>query len=197
MSLVPSSSAVNEMLERMRAEKAAARAAVEVAKVEWEAEMLLALEEFRDAGGFSDFHKLVAISFDGTKKQNMHQHHSKLYFKELLDRYDQNMKAQYAFKQREGACSIQSLFLADKMDIKTMLYYGFEDIAFHNHEGPTMASERAALRHAMLKVVRNEVLAPIQEEMRVEEEKDRAFREECERRAAINLASRRGRMQNL
>lgn len=175
----------------MRAEKAATRAeflaAVEVAKVEWEAEMLLALEEFRDAGGFSDFHKLVAISFDGTKKQNMHQHHSKLYFKELLDRYEQNATLRYQRMQREGARDILSLFLADKMDIKTMLYYGFEEIAFHGHEGPTMASERAALRHAMLKVVRNEVLAPIQEEMRVEEEKDRAFREECERRAQQHM----------
>ena len=191
------------MLERMRAEKAATRAeflaAVEVAKVEWEAEMLLALEEFRDAGGFSDFHTAVTTQFEVFNRPDHHGMHRgpKLSFKELLERYYQNAKRGYQYLQKEGACSIQSLFLADKMDIKTMLYYGFEEIAFHGYEGPTMASERASLRHAMLKVVRNEVFAPIQEEMRVEEEKDRAFREECERRAAINLASRRGRMQNL
>ncbi len=188
----------------MREEKAAARAAflaaVEVAKVEWEAELLLGLEEFRDAGGFTDFHQSVVARFEtlnrpehnGMNRSSMNRG-PKMYFKELLERYYQNMKAQYAFKQREGARDIPSLFLADKMDIKTMLYYGGEDIAFHGHEGPTMASERAAMRHAMLEVVRNEVLAPLQEEMRVEEEKDRAFHEECERRAAINLVSRKGR----
>ena len=188
------------MLERMRAEKAVARAtflaAVEVAKVEWEAELLLALEEFRDAGGFSDFHKSVATQFESFNRPDHHgrPRGPKLYFKELLERYDQNATSRYQRLQKEeGACSILSLFLADKMDIKTMLHYGFEEIVFHGHEGPTMASERAALRHAILKVVRNEVLAPIQEEMRVEEEKDRAFREECERRAAINLVGRQGR----
>ena len=187
MSLIPSSSAVNKMLERMRAEKAAMKAtflaAVEVAKVEWEAELLLALEEFRDAGGFSNFHKSVTTLFETLNKPYLPgmSRGPKKYFKDLLDQYYQNMKVQYAFKQREGACSILSLFLADKMDIKAMLYYGFEDMVFHGHEGPTMASERAALRHAMLKVVRNEVLAPIQEEMRVEEERRSALNQEYEK----------------
>lgn len=127
MSLVPSSPAVNEMLERMRAEKAAARAAVEAAKVEWEAEMLLALEEFRDTGGFSEFYKSVVSFFEsldtndyGTPKKS---------FKELLARYYQSMKIHYAFQQRDGAADIRSVFMADKMAIETMLYYGFEDLS--------------------------------------------------------------------
>jgi len=197
MSLLPSSAAVQEKLERMREEKAVARAAflaaVEVAKVDWEAELLLALEEFRDAGGFEAFHKKVLTHFEAFNRQNQGGIRSKPTFKELLERYFSNATSGYQHLQKEGAGDILSVFLADKMDVKTMLYYGHADIAFHGFEGPTMASERAALRHAMLKVVRNEVLAPIQEEMRVEEERDRAFNEEAERRAAINLASRRGR----
>ena len=197
MSLIPSSLAVNEMLERMRAEKAAVRAAflaaVEIAKVEWEAELLLALEEFRDAGGFSDFHTAVTTQFEVFNRPDHHgmRRGPKLYFKELLDRYYQNAKRGYLHLQKEeGACSILSLFMADKMDIKTMLRYGFEDMVFHGHEGPTMASERAALRHAILKTVRNKILVPIQEEMRMEEEKDRAFHEECERRAQMHIGTK-------
>jgi len=190
MSLIPSSAAVQEKLERMREEKAAARAvflaAVDVAKVDWEAELLLALEEFRDAGGFEAFHKKVLTHFEAFNRQTQQQGgiRSKPTFKEQLERYFSNATSGYQHLQKEGAGDILSVFLADKMDVKTMLYYGHADIAFHGFEGPTMASERAALRHAMLKVVRNEVLAPIQEEMRLEEERDRAFNEEAERRAS-------------
>jgi len=206
MALIPSSSAVQEKLERLRAEKAAIRAAflaaVEATKVEWEAELLLALEEFRDAGGFTDFYKAVLAQFEIFNRPDHLEvfyradHHGKpkgqkMYFKELLEQYYQNNTKRSNLVKRPGADDIPSLFLADKMDIKSMLYYGFEEIVFYGHEGPTMASERAALRYAMLKTVRNEILAPIQEEMRVEEEKDRAFNEECERRAAINLVGRR------
>ena len=199
MSLIPSSAAVQEKLERLREEKAAVRtaflAAVEVAKVDWEAEFLLALEEFRDGGGFEAFHQAVVTTFEAFNKQNLHQGgiRSKPTFKELVERYYQHNTQRSNLVKIEGAVDILSVFLADKMDVRPMLYYGHANIAFHGFEGPTMASERAAMRHAMLKVVRNEVLAPIQEEMRLEEERDRAFNEEAERRAAINMASRRGR----
>ena len=189
MSLIPSSAAVQEKLERLREENAAARAAflaaVEIAKVDWEAVLLLALEEFRDAVGFEAFHKKVLMQFEAYNRQHQDQGgiRSKLTFKELIERYYQHNTQRSNLVKIAGSFDILSVFLADKMDIKTMLYYG-EDIAFHGFEGPTMVSERAALRHAMLKVVRNEVLAPIQEEMRVEEERDRAFNEECERRAS-------------
>jgi hypothetical protein len=191
MSLIPSSAAVQEKLERMREEKAAARAvflaAVEMAKVDWEAEFLLALEEFRDRGGFIAFHQAVVATFEAFNKQNQGGIRSKPTFKELLERYYQHNTQRSNLVKIEGSVDILSVFLADKIDIRPMLYYGHANIAFHGFEGPTMASERAALRHAMLKVIRNEVLAPIQEEMRLEEERDRAFNEEAERRASRRM----------
>jgi len=57
MSLIPSSSLVEVKLSQLREERAATlaafRVAVEEARIGWEAELILGLEEFRDAGGFT------------------------------------------------------------------------------------------------------------------------------------------------
>jgi len=163
MSLLPSSSAVSERLIVVRQERALARAAflaaVEAASVQWEAELLVALEEFRDAGGF------VGIQ----------------------DHLRSSIRRERLFAAAKDSNTVPLdvpshwSFLHHEFDVKTGLLTVTEQTVCVRSGEPTMATERADLRIRILAAVKKELREAILADLEAQEVRDRALIEERDR----------------
>ena len=172
MSLIPSSPAVQLRLEKLREEKAAAQvaflAAVEVAKVDWEAELLLALEEYRDNCGFDEIQARILDELNKVRhKKN-----------------DQGMSSSSQGSKPTPVAQLWT-FLPDKLDIKTMLLSAIEELS-HDCIVPSIKStneyvitpmniERAILRHRILSSIRKEIYTAVTAEQDAQDERDRTL----------------------
>jgi hypothetical protein len=173
MSLLPSSPAVQLRLEKLREEKAAAQvaflAAVEVAKVDWEAELLLALEEYRDNGGFDVIQSRILNE---------------------LNRYKDD---KYQRTQPKPVAQLEH-FIPDKLDICMMLLYAYEDMSDIPVKGANsvtpMNIERAILRHRILSGIRKEIYTAVTIEKDAQDARDRALLEQRQKAQKEEMEAR-------
>jgi hypothetical protein len=150
-SLLPSSSAVSECLARLRAEKASAdpfRAAVAAASIQWEAELLLALEEFKRAGGFVGIQDELRLSI----------------------RRERLLSAAKDGKAAPLDVPCHWSFLHEGFDVKIGLLTVTEHTVCVRSGPPTMASERAALRIRILAAVIKELREAVTAKVDAEDE---------------------------
>ena len=163
MSLIPSNTAVSERLSILREEravkKATFRSAVEAASIEWEAELLLALEEFRDAGGFATIQDRIRVEIQRERnpfpiRTPCDDHHNKI------------------------LCEI---FLPDEFDVGKALSCVSDSTAIFYTGDPTMETERAALRIRILTAVKQEMRDAIKAELDAQTARDRALVDERNR----------------
>ena len=164
MSLIPSSAPVLDLLTALRAErevaKTAFRAAVAEASIRWEAELLLLLEEYRDAGGFVPIQAQIRqaiVQERQTRKQHPH----------LPMRVQQ-----FAGHEQQ----IHDIFIPDIMDLNRAFTFAGAQIKCVGD--PTMATERACLRSRMLGAVKQEFRDAINAELDDQEARDKALLEE-------------------
>lgn len=193
MSLLPSSPAVFERLNALRDEravaKAAFRSAVEAASVGWEAELLLSLEEFRDAGGFA----AIQDQLRGAIKQEMARNRETRGFCSGNTRETRVMPSRPSLLSDSRDKALCDLFLADVLDVNAAIaVYG--EIVLPHKGDPTMETERAALRIRILSNIRKEMRDAIQAELDAQEAADRALVEE-RNRVAREEAEARQRLQ--
>lgn len=175
MSLLPSSSAVSERVIVLRQERALARAAfraaVEAASVEWEADLLVALEEFRDAGGFVGIQERIREGIE-QERQEAAAH------RRVAHGAPTRIPCDDARNTR-----LCELFLADRLDLEAALMSVRHDATLFLKGDPTMATERAALRIRLLTGVYTEMRVAILSELEAQDERDRALIEERDRAA--------------
>jgi hypothetical protein len=180
MSLLPSSPAVFERLNALRDEraiaKAAFRAAVEAASVGWEAELLLSLEEFRDAGGFA----AVQDQLRGVIKHEMARNRQTRGFCGGTAHETGVMPSRPSMMVGGRDRTLCDLFLADVLDVNAAIAVQGKIVLPHTGD-PTMETERAALRIRILSNIRKEMRDAIQAELDAQEAADRALVEERNR----------------
>jgi hypothetical protein len=147
MFFAPSSSDVSDTLAVLKAEKAVSKShfysAVATESIKWEAELLLALEEFRAAGGF------VGIQ----------DHLTSLILAE--------QRAEWPVDKAVALdVPCHWSLLHDRMDVKTWLQTVSDRTVVVRSGEPTMATERAALRIRILlavkKTIREAILAELE-----------------------------------
>jgi len=183
MSLIPSNSLVEVKLSHLREERAAAlaafRAAVEEARIGWEAELILALEEFRDAGGF------VGIQ-EGIRMANQREENDKRFGRignanDIISSHFNLSSSLPTYQIEENRW--QLIYYPDVLDIKQALQQARPTTIPPTIVGdPTMKSERANFRYTYLKGVYEELKLACQTEADRQQAKDLAFLES--RRAA-------------
>jgi len=207
MSLLPSSPAVSDRLSVLREERAAARAAfrsaVDAASIDWEAELLLSLEDFRDAGGFERIQASLQEQIQREQRLQRDESH-------IREHHHRNqvqivpLRPAPVYRRDDAANQhLCDLFLADRLNLEEAFYAVTsaaskgEDITLYIAGDPTMASYRSALRIRILSGVRKEMYDAILAELKAQEdqkEKDRALLEE-RRRAVIEEQAARQRIQ--
>jgi hypothetical protein len=162
MSLLPSSPAVQEKLETLREQKAAAKAtflaALEIAKVDWEAELLLELEEFRDKGGFGEVYTMILND---------------------LNRNNWMRQEESQGEQQTPVAQLEN-FVPDELDVKHAIYHAYENVSDINIKNrlyvvTPMNLECAILRHRILSGIRTEIYTS------AKTEQDRALLERRQR----------------
>ena len=187
MSLIPSSIQVESKLSQLRearvASLAAFRAAVEEARIGWEAELILALEEFRDTAGFLEIRDRIratiprlrgpeiARAVGGGEMPRMSGHDPS--FSEFS-----NSSRLHQIKEDRW----REIYYPDVLDIKLALQQSRPNTTSPDIKGePTMISERANFRYNYLKDVYDKL--------------ELAYRAEAEQQQARDLEflrSRRG-----
>ena len=196
MSLLPSSPAVFERLNALRDEraiaKAAFRSAVEAASVGWEAELLLSLEEFRDAGGFA----VIQDQLREAIKQEMARNRETHGFYGGASRETRAMPSRPSMMVGGRDRVLCDLFLADVLDVNAAIATIRGEIVLPHTGDPTMETERAALRIRILSNIRKEMRDAIQAELDAQEAADRALVEE-RNRVAQEEADARQRLHRL
>jgi hypothetical protein len=177
MSLLPSSPAVSERLTFLREEravaKAAFRSAVEAASIGWEAELLLALEEFRDAGGFVSIQDQIRAEIQ----------------REAMMRRERRDLVVLGSESRHLP-PLSDLFLAEIMDLTLAIQAARSDAVPRYKGDPTMETERAALRNRLLVAIRTELRDAIQADMDAQGARDRAIVEQANRVAQEEMQAR-------
>ena len=173
MSLIPSSTPVLDMLTTLRAEreiaKTAFRAAVAEASIRWEAELLLLLEEYRDAGGFvsiQDQCRREVTQDRNVRKQSRHASVSAQH----------TMGSQHLQPFAGHDEQIHNIFIPDIMDLNKAFVFAGANIKCVGD--PTMATERASLRSRMLGAVKQEFRDAINAELEEQDARDKALLEE-------------------
>ncbi len=201
MSLLPSCPAVSDRLSVLREERAAARAAfrsaVEAASIDWEAELLLSLEEFRDAGGFERVQAALRsqIQLEQSNAIYMPSHIPHIKPSKQNQAHSLPLRPAPVYRRDDAANQrLCDLFLADHLNLDEAFGAVSRDIELYIAGDPTMASYRAGLRIRILSGVRKEMYDAILAELKVQEEKDRALLEE-RRRAVIEEQAARQRLQ--
>jgi hypothetical protein len=174
MSLIPSNSLVEVKLSQLREERVATltafRLAVEEARIGWEAELILALEEFRDAGGFAAIQEGIRAAKQSRVGRIRDDH------------FMSNSSSSTPIHQiKEERWRL--VFHPDVLDIKLALQQSYSSTLPPDITGdPTMVSERANFRYNYLKGVNEELRLACQTEADRQEARDMAFLES--RRAA-------------
>lgn len=178
MSLIPSSTSVLDMLTTLRAEREAAktvfRAAVAEASIRWEAELLLLLEEYRDAGGFVPLQEQCRLQI--TREREIRKQQA------LSGRSMPPMVVQGAIVPQhlkpfsEADKHIHDIFIPDIIDLnKAFLLAGAHIKCVGD---PTMATERASLRSRIIGAVKQEYRDAINAELDEQDARDKALLEE-------------------
>ena len=184
MSLIPSSTLVEVKLSQLREARVASleafRAAVEEARIGWEAELILALEEFRDTTGFLEIRdgiraKIprlrgpeIARAVGGGEMPRLSGHP---YFSAYS-----NSSHPYQIKEDRW----REIYYPDVLDIKQALQQSRPDTTPPDIKGePTMISERANFRYNYLKDVYEKLHS--------------AYRAEADQQQATDLAFLRSR----
>ena len=177
MSLIPSSTPVLDMLTTLRAEREAAktafRAAVAEASIRWEAELLLLLEEYRDAGGFVPIQERVRMEVTQERSIRKHSRHASMSVQHTI--VPQHLQ-QFDVHDKQ----IHEIFMPDIMDLNKAFLFAGANIKCVGD--PTMATERASLRSRMLGAVKQEFRDAISAELDEQDARDKALREERARR---------------
>jgi len=175
MSLIPSSTPVLNMLTTLKAEreiaKTAFRAAVAEASIRWEAELLLLLEEYRDAGGFVPIQAEIRSGVTQerqTRKQTQYHVQPSLPAGYVIPKHLQPFS--------ETDKQIHDIFMPDIIDLKKAIHWGGSYIKCVGD--PTMATERASLRSRMLGAVKQEFRDAINAELDEQDARDKALLEE-------------------
>lgn len=176
MSLIPSSSIVEVKLSQLREERAATlaafRAAIKKAQIEWEAELILALEEFRDAGGFARIQEGIRAA-----KQRQVGHIRDDSFSTFSN--SSSSRDMYPISEDRW----RDIYYPDILDIKQALQQSRPHVIPPTIIGdPTLKSERANFRYNYLKGVNEELQLACQTEADRQKARDLAFLES--RRAA-------------
>ena len=177
MSLIPSSSLVEVKLSQLREERvatlAAFRAAVEEARIGWEAELILALEEFRDTAGFLEIRDRIratiprlrgpeiAWAVGGGKGPSPYR-----------DMHSSSNTPIHQIKEDRW----REIYYPDILDIKLALQQSRPNTTSPDIKGePTMISERANFRYTYLKDVYDKLQLAYQAEADQQQAKDLAF----------------------
>lgn len=139
VSLIPSSPIVEEYLIVLRTEKVAHlntfQMAVNFAKIEWEAELLLSLEEFRDMKGLEeDLRREILIQRN-----------------DEVGKFGMGANLVGASPRTQN---IHHLFLSDSLDIRKALLAIRMDGGFYIAGKPTMTTERALFRYQFLSTIK-------------------------------------------
>ena len=206
MSLLPSCPAVSDRLSVLREERAAARAAfrsaVDAASIAWEAELLLSLEEFRDAGGFervqAALRAQIRLALAQRCESFMPPHIPHIRPSKRDQALIIPLRPAPVYRRDDAANQhLCDLFLADHLNLDEAFSAVSRDVELYIAGDPTMASYRAGLRIRILSGVRKEMYDAILAELKVQEdqkEKDRALLEE-RRRAVIEEQAARQLLQ--
>jgi hypothetical protein len=195
MSLIPSSPLVEVKLNQLREERAAKLAAfkvaVEEARIGWEAELILALEEFRDAGGFTKIQEEICAPRI-REQEDPRANYNKVY--RCIPNDESSVEPPYYIGENEW----QRAFYPDIVDCRQALHYSRQNLIIPEIKGdPTMISERANFRYKYLKGVYEELKLNSQTEADLQRKKDLAFlelrradqREEAEARRRLGLGN--------
>jgi hypothetical protein len=180
--------------------RAAFRSAVEAASIDWEAELLLSLEEFRDAGGFDRVQASLRaqIRLEQCNESSIPAH---IHYERYLQRNQaQSVPLRPAPVYRRDDAANQRLchlFLADHLNLDEAFSAVSNDVELYIAGDPTMASYRAGLRIRILSGVRKEMYDAILAELKAQDDqkqKDQALLEE-RKRAVIEEQAARQRLQ--
>jgi len=163
MAFGPSNYIVRDKLAVLREERTAAYAefkrTVELAKYDWEAELLLDLEEFRDAGGFQQWQKEflhrsqfgIGANLGGIPRNLDKIPTATVTTVTTIDRG----KPPYSLTNWNQ--NILDIFLADVLDIRSALSYAQENRIIYIDGQHTLLTERALFRFQFLVSVNNEL----------------------------------------
>ena len=152
MSRFPSSQAVAKCMALLLKEKETPdfNAEVVLASIKWEAELLLALEEFRTAGGFVGIQDELRLSIQAERR---------------ADRRAENLGVPKAPTIALLDVPCHWSLLHDKIDVKTWLQTVSDSTVVVRSGEPTLATERATLRIGILlavkKTIREAVMADL------------------------------------
>lgn len=169
MSLIPSNTLVGSKLSQLREERAlklvAFRAAVEEARIGWEAELILALEEFRDTGGFDRIQEGIRAA-----KQRQVGHIRDDSFSTFSN--SSSSRDMYPISEDRW----RDIYYPDILDIKQALQQSRPNVIPPTIVGdPTLKSERAIFRYNYLKGVNEELKLACQTEADRQQARDLAF----------------------
>ena len=177
LSILPSNPAVANRFASLKEERAAAkaafRAAVDAASIEWEAEILLALEEFQEAGGFEKVQEQMRAQ--QVRLRRARDHGIDMDIARPIGHSGQ------APLSGSYATHLKDLFLAERLELDGVLSVpsGTESLFLTGE--PTMATERAALRVRILADVYKKINDAIVAELDDQEARERALVEERNR----------------
>lgn len=185
MSLIPSSIPVLDMLTTLRAEreiaKTAFRVAVAEASIRWEAELLLLLEEYRDAGGFVPIQERLRMEV--TQERNIRKQTHRVSMPVQHTIVPQHLQPFAGHDEQ-----IHNIFIPDIMDLNKAFVFAGANIKCVGD--PTMATERASLRSRMLGAVKQEFRDAINAELEEQDARDKALLEERTRGQKEEQAAR-------
>jgi len=166
MAFGPSNYIVRDKLAVLREERTAAYAefkrTVELAKYDWEAELLLDLEEFRDAGGF------IPIQKEIQRLSQFGRGHPLFGIPRNLDEMPTATvttittittidRGKPPYSLTNWKQNILDIFLADVLDIRSALSYAQENRIIYIDGQHTLLTERALFRFQFLVSVNNEL----------------------------------------
>jgi len=182
MSLIPSNQLVQDKLVALREERAKAREAfreaVALARIDWEAELLLDLEEFRDSGGF--------VQFQGELERQIEIQAQSDDFG--FGRGGLSQKVSISAQQNSAILKIYS---PDVLDLKQALTYARHNAPIYSEGEPTMETERAVFRFKFFGNIFNGIKSAIDTRRAEQVLKDKALLEERQRLAQEERDARR------
>ena len=180
MSLIPSNQLVQDKLVALREERAKAREAfreaVALARIDWEAELLLDLEEFRDSGGF--------VQFQGELERQIE-------IQAQSDDFRRGGLSQKVSISAQQNSAILKIYSPDVLDLKQALTYARHNTSIYSEGEPTMETERAVFRFKFFRNIFNGIKSAIDTKRAEQVLKDKALLEERQRLAQEERAARR------
>ena len=181
MSLIPSNTLVEVKLSQLREERAATlaafRLAVEEARIGWEAELILALEEFRDAGGIAGIQEGIRRAIPRLRGPEIARAVGgglRMPRDESFSTFSNSSSSPQPNYIKEDRWRL--VYYPDVLDIKLALQQSRPNTISPDIAGePTMISERANFRYKYLKGVYEELQLSCEAEAEHQQARDLAF----------------------